>query len=96
MSERRSPLTLPRWPAIVDGVAGALTDTGYALGWRTVRALPGPVAARLFQAGADLAVRRDGRAVRQLRRNLARVLGTGSSPAQLERAVAEAMRGYAR
>ena len=45
----------------------------YAAGWALVRALPEPAAHRLFRAGADLAARRGGRGVEQLRRNLARV-----------------------
>lgn len=66
-----------------------LVDVGYAAGWAVVRALPDPVAHRLFRAGADLAARRGGRGVDQLRRNLARV-----APGQdLTRA---AVRSYAR
>lgn len=66
-----------------------LVDVGYAAGWAVVRALPDPVAHRLFRAGADLATRRGGRGVDQLRRNLARV-----APGQdLTRA---AVRSYAR
>jgi len=66
-----------------------LVDVGYATGWAVVRALPDPVAHRLFRAGADLATRRGGRGVDQLRRNLARV-----APGQdLTRA---AIRSYAR
>lgn len=66
-----------------------LVDVGYAAGWAVVRALPDPVAHRLFRAGADLATQRGGRGVDQLRRNLARV-----APGQdLTRA---AVRSYAR
>ena len=69
------------------------TDLGYAAGWRGVRALPEPVAARLFRAGADYATRRGG--PDQLRRNLARVLATAPAdvPDDLVRA---AVRSYAR
>ena len=81
-----------------------LTDLGYALGWQTVRALPDPVARTLFQAGGELASRRGGAGVDQLRANLARVLaggGTGRSPkgpspAELDRVVHEGMLSYAR
>lgn len=82
------------------------SDAGYTAGWRLVRALPAPLARRAFQFGADLAVRRDGRSVRQLRRNLARVLGiqtgtdtvpdTDSDTALLERTLRAGMRSYAR
>lgn len=51
-----------------------LTDWGYATGWRMVRAMPEPMARRLFAAGARYAARGGG--PEQLRRNLARVIGT--------------------
>ena len=50
-----------------------LTDLQYAAGWRLVRLLPERVARALFRLGADLAVRRNGPGVRQLRANLARL-----------------------
>ena len=50
-----------------------LTDLQYAAGWRLVRLLPARVARALFRLGADLAVRRNGPGVRQLRANLARL-----------------------
>ncbi len=52
---------------------GRLTDAAYAAGWALVRALPERVAQRGFRAAADVAARRDGRGVQQLRRNLERV-----------------------
>jgi KDO2-lipid IV(A) lauroyltransferase len=69
-----------------------LTETGYAAGWRVVRALPRPVAAALFAAGADVAVRRKTRGVARLRDNLRRVAGD----ADLDRLVHRAMRSYMR
>lgn len=80
----------------VKPVGGWLSTAGYAAGWRVIRALPAPLAGRLFAAAADLAVRRDGRSVRQLRRNLARVAGTETGPAELDRLVRAGMRSYAR
>jgi len=71
------------------GLADRVTDGAYAAGWALVRALPEPVAHRLFRAGADLAVRRGGPVVDRLRANLARV-APGQDLAQ------EAMRSYAR
>ncbi|KIQ13494.1 phosphatidylinositol mannoside acyltransferase [Rhodococcus sp. MEB064] len=67
---------------------------GYIAGWRVVRALPEGVATRLFDAGADLAARRNG-GPDQLRRNLARVLGTTPEnvPDEMIRA---SVRSYAR
>lgn len=64
-------------------------DAGYAAGWAAVRAMPEPVAQRLFRVGADVAARRGGRGVDQLRRNLARV-----APGQ--DLVQAALRSYAR
>lgn len=67
---------------------------GYVAGWRVVRALPAGIATSLFDAGADIAARRGG-GPEQLRRNLARVLGTTPEevPDELIRA---AVRSYAR
>lgn len=74
-------------------VAGLLTErlssASYAAGWALVRGLPEPVARRIFQAGADLAVARGGPSVDRLRSNLARV-----APGQ--DLVQSAMRSYAR
>jgi KDO2-lipid IV(A) lauroyltransferase len=75
---------------------GWLSTAGYATGWRVIRALPAPLAGRLFTAAADVAVRRDGRSVRGLRRNLARVAGADTDPAELDRLVRAGMRSYAR
>ncbi|MGW4353187.1 phosphatidylinositol mannoside acyltransferase [Nocardia sp. NPDC004582] len=77
-----------------------MTDKAYAAGWRLVRALPERTARRLFDRGADLAARRANKAARrgkpnQLRKNLARVLGTTPDlvPDSLIR---DSMRSYAR
>jgi lauroyl/myristoyl acyltransferase len=75
--------------------ADRVTDAGYTLGWRLVRALPEPLARRLFRQSADLAVRRGGRSSEQLRRNLARVVGD-TGPGQLDALVREGMRSYSR
>jgi KDO2-lipid IV(A) lauroyltransferase len=82
----------------VKPAAGWLTTAGYVAGWRLIRALPAPAAGRLFAAAADLAVRRDGRSVRQLRRNLQRVTGAAGTggTAELDRLVRAGMRSYAR
>ncbi len=72
---------------------GAFSDRAYAAGWRMVRALPEPTARKLFDWGADRAVRGGG--PHQLRRNLARVLALAPEavPDELIRA---SMRSYAR
>lgn len=69
------------------------TERGYAAGWRLVRALPEPVAARAFTLGADLAARRGEHT--QLRRNLGRVLGLAPGDVP-QTAVRDALRSYAR
>ncbi|MGH3995745.1 MAG: phosphatidylinositol mannoside acyltransferase, partial [Pseudonocardiaceae bacterium] len=74
---------------------GRLVDLGFAGGWRLVRALPAPVARALFAGGADLAARRDGAGVEQLRRNLARVRPSASA-SELDELVRAALRSYAR
>ena len=76
-------------------VADTLTDAGFAAGWRVVRAVPEPLARAAFRAGADLAVRRDGRGVRRLRANLRRVV-PDAGPDTLDALVREGMRSYAR
>ena len=53
---------------------GQLSDLGYATGWRLVRAMPEFMARNAFDAGAYYAARGGG--PRQLRKNLARVIGT--------------------
>jgi KDO2-lipid IV(A) lauroyltransferase len=64
----------------------------YLAGWRVVRALPEPLARRLFDLGADLAYRKRGKGVRRLAANLARVV-----PAEdLERVTRQGVRSYAR
>jgi len=73
----------------MSALADRLGDGAYAAGWALVRALPEPVAQRLFRAGADLAVRRGGPSVDRLRANLARV-APGRDLAR------DAMRSYAR
>ncbi|MGH3991575.1 MAG: phosphatidylinositol mannoside acyltransferase, partial [Pseudonocardiaceae bacterium] len=72
-------------------VADGLTDLGYAAGWRLVRAAPQPLVTRAFRAGADLAARRNGSGVRQLRRNLARVV-PGATPVELDALVRDGLR----
>lgn len=70
-------------------LTGRVTDATYAGGWALVRALPLGVAQRLFDKGADLAVRRGGKSVDRLRSNLERV-----APGQ--DLLGAAMRSYAR
>ncbi|MCZ7438448.1 phosphatidylinositol mannoside acyltransferase [Micromonospora sp. WMMC241] len=73
-----------------------LTEAGFVAGWRLVRALPRPVAAAAFRAGADRAHRRDGGGTRRLRANLRRVVGPDLPEAELDALVRAGLRSYAR
>lgn len=73
-----------------------LTELGYAVGWRLVRALPQPVAAAAFRAGADYAYRKRGRGTARLAANLRRVVGDSLPPAEFEALVRRGLRSYAR
>ena len=73
-----------------------LVGAGFAAGWGAVKAMPSPLSSRAFQAAADGATVRNGPAVRQLRRNLRRVVGPMVTEAQLDELVGDSMRSYAR
>ncbi|MEU6022791.1 phosphatidylinositol mannoside acyltransferase [Micromonospora sp. NPDC047134] len=73
-----------------------LTELGYVAGWRLVRALPRPMAAAAFNAGADRAHRRRGAGVTRLRANLRRVVGPELPEAELDDLVRAGLRSYAR
>lgn len=79
--------------SLPSSLGGQLTDWGYAAGWRVVRAAPEFLARSTFDAGARWASRNGG--PDQLRRNLARVIGTSPErvPATLMR---ESLASYAR
>ncbi len=68
---------------------------GYVSGWRLVRLLPERTALGLFASIADQVHRRDGRSVRRLCANLARVRPDLDGPA-LERLTHDALRSYLR
>jgi KDO2-lipid IV(A) lauroyltransferase len=72
-----------------------LSEFGYAAGWRIAGWLPAGFGGTVFSLGADLAVRRDGGGVRQLRANLARVVPQ-ADPVELDELTRRAMRSYAR
>ena len=70
-----------------------LTDLGYAAGWRVVREMPEPWARGIAGAGARYAARGGG--PEQLRKNLARVIG--STPAEVpDSLIRAALASYAR
>ena len=70
-----------------------LLTFAYRVGWALVRSLPERLTAWLFQWGADLAWRRQGKGVKRLTSNLARVVGPDVDLDELSQA---AMRSYAR
>jgi KDO2-lipid IV(A) lauroyltransferase len=72
-------------------VPGRLVDLGFGIGWRLGAWLP----AGLFRLGADRSVRRAGAGVRQLRRNLARVVPQDGAE-ELDELVRAGVRSYAR
>lgn len=73
-----------------------LAGLGYAAGWRVVRALPDAVGRPAFRLGADRALRRQGRGVRQLAANLRRVVGPELPDDEFADLVRRAMHSYAR
>ncbi len=77
------------------GVGARLQGTAYAAGWGLVRALPESFARASFRSGADLAYRRNGPGVRQLRANYARVVPK-AGPEELDELVRAGVRSYSR
>jgi phosphatidylinositol dimannoside acyltransferase len=73
-----------------------VAEWGYVTGWRAIRALPEPIAAALFRAGADRAARRRGPGTQRLAANLRRVVGPELPDAELDRLVRAGLRSYAR
>jgi KDO2-lipid IV(A) lauroyltransferase len=74
-------------------LGGYATDWGYAAGWRVVRAMPEFLARNAFDAGALYAARGGG--PKQLRKNLARVIGV--EPAQVpDGLIRDSLASYAR
>lgn len=69
---------------------------GYAAGWGLVKSLPKGVSERAFRAAADAATVRNGGGVRQLRRNLRRVVGPAMSELRMDALVGAALRSYSR
>jgi KDO2-lipid IV(A) lauroyltransferase len=76
-------------------VQDEVTYWAYATGWRIVRALPEAAAYGLFDQFADQAWRRRGGGVRQLEKNLRRVM-PDASQADLREVSREGMRSYLR
>ncbi len=73
-----------------------VADAAYAMGWAAVRHMPEPVAREIFILIADRAWHRRGRGVRQLEKNLRRVVGDGPSEQELRDLSRVGMRSYLR
>jgi lauroyl/myristoyl acyltransferase len=90
-------MRLPRNP--VRAFRSRLSDWAFGAAWLLLRVVPARPAAWVFDRAADLVSRRNGPAIRQLRRNLARVTAApsgGPSAAELDSLVRAGMRSYAR
>ncbi|GAA0317758.1 phosphatidylinositol mannoside acyltransferase [Actinoallomurus spadix] len=73
-----------------------VSDAAYALGWAAVRRLPEPVAREIFMLIADRTWRQHGRGVRQLEKNLRRVVGPEVSDEDLRALSRRGLRSYLR
>jgi KDO2-lipid IV(A) lauroyltransferase len=76
--------------------AAALTDAGFAAGWRAVRMLPEPAARGAFDRAGRWAAGRDGKGVRQLRANYRVVTGGVLTEPELTDLTTRGLRSYAR
>jgi phosphatidylinositol dimannoside acyltransferase len=72
-----------------------VANLAYAVGWGTVRRMPGPVARATFRTIADQAWLRHGPSVQQLEKNLRRVVPAASTR-ELRLLSRESMRSYLR
>ncbi|GIH22916.1 lipid A biosynthesis lauroyl acyltransferase [Acrocarpospora phusangensis] len=77
-------------------LADRIVAACYTAGWSLVKFLPEPVAARLFQAIADLMWRRRGKPVLRLESNLARVTGREAGDPYLRQLARQGLRSYFR
>ncbi|WP_030173828.1 phosphatidylinositol mannoside acyltransferase [Spirillospora albida] len=73
-----------------------VTDAAYALGWGVVRKMPERTARLMFAALADRTWHRHGRGVRQLERNLCRVLGKDAVDDEVRILSKKVLRSYFR
>ncbi|ROO84363.1 KDO2-lipid IV(A) lauroyltransferase [Actinocorallia herbida] len=71
-------------------------DAAYALGWAAVKRMPEPLARRLFTALGERTWRARGGGVRQLEKNLARVVGRPADSPEVRELSRTAMRSYMR
>jgi KDO2-lipid IV(A) lauroyltransferase len=73
-----------------------LTAAAYALGWTVVRKMPERSARLVFDLLADRTWQRHGRSVRQLEKNLGRVLGKDAGDHEIRALSKRVMRSYMR
>ncbi|GAA4129590.1 phosphatidylinositol mannoside acyltransferase [Actinomadura keratinilytica] len=78
------------------GLRDEAMDVAYALGWTVVRKTPEPAARAVFRALADHTWRQHGQGVRQLERNLCRVLGKDAVDDEVRVLSKKVMRSYLR
>ena len=81
---------------MIAGLREQIAGVGFAVGWGVLSNVPARITSRGFRAAADRAARRGGPTVRQLRKNLRRVVGPARTEEELDALVGEAMRSYAR
>ena len=89
---------MTRGPGVADAthdLRDQVTVAGFKLGWRALRVLPEPLAYRLFNRIADVAVRRGGKRVERLRSNY-RKARPDLDDAALDALVRAGMRSYMR
>ena len=90
-----TPSSTPSAPGAVALVREGLSVLGFTAGWSAIRRMPAPAAYALFDRIADVAVLRNGKGVRRLRANYARVRPE-LAPRDLDRLVHQGMRSYMR
>ncbi|GLW67024.1 lipid A biosynthesis lauroyl acyltransferase [Actinomadura rubrobrunea] len=78
------------------GLRDEAVDVAYALGWTVVRKMPERAARAMFTAIADRAWRQRGEGVRQLEKNLCRVLGKRAVDPEVRALSRKVMRSYFR
>ncbi|MFC5746721.1 phosphatidylinositol mannoside acyltransferase [Actinomadura rugatobispora] len=83
-------------PSKLASVRDEVMDTAYALGWTIVRKMPERAARAAFTALADRTWQRHGHGVRQLERNLSRVLGKDAVDDEVRILSKKVMRSYFR
>jgi KDO2-lipid IV(A) lauroyltransferase len=81
--------------SVLEAARDRASDTAFGLGWSAVRHMPEPAAYGLFERLADRTWRGQGKGVRQLETNLARVVPE-ASPQQVRELSRQGMRSYLR